>query len=495
MKKPIRITAILLALAFCLTTIGAAVNPLSYPKLKAWNPTTGAPLAGGKLYSFYPGGETPKNTYSDSGLTTANKNPVILDVYGEADVYLNGSTKLVLKTSADISVWTMDSVTTPNDYFIDAAAYGSNQAGIEAAKTAIGSNNRTLNLSAATWAITGDMTIPSNITLRMDQGAVLAISTGKTVTINGPLDAGPYQIFSCTSTRQVNFGPGAIAEAYPEWWGARADNSTDSLSGIQAAVNTGVKVVLAKGTYKLSGTLTFTALGALVPATGIIEGAGWQHTVLEFSNTTTPGIWIDYDNTVMATLNIKGMYICGPGGSSSGNIGISVPGGTDKSISSLIIENVLVSNWGGDGVFISANTGPVQLRDLYVFNTGGNGITITAHAVHGNPQDVTITGGAIQGAITGAALYVDGGTRTICGLSVYEVDIELPATSSKPCIYLRNVYGPVFHGVTASSWAKLSVLGDALVYLDDGVSGATFTNLYTHLSHQVMAHRYLMIFR
>ena len=221
----------------CLTTAANAVNPLSYPKFKGWNPATGTPLTGGKLYSYYPGGESPKNTFSDSGLITAHSNPVILDSYGEANVYLSGSTKLVLKTSAGVTVWTMDNVTTPNDYFIDAAAYGSNQAGIEAAITAIGANQRTLNLTPGNWSITGDMTIPSNITLKMDRGAVLAVATTKTVAINGTIEAGPYQIFSCTGTGKIVFGPGVTGEIYPEWWGAKGDGTTNSTTAITAAWN------------------------------------------------------------------------------------------------------------------------------------------------------------------------------------------------------------------------------------------------------------------
>ncbi len=284
MKKPLRIISILLALALCLTTTCAAVNPLSYPKFRAWDPTTGTPLAGGKLYTYYPGGESPKYTYSDSGLTTPNPLIITLNSNGEADVYLSGSTKLVLKTSTGASVWTMDSVTTPNDYFIDAAAYGSNQAGIEAAITAIGANNRTLNISPGTWSITGDMIIPSNIALRMDKGAVLAIAAGKTVTINGALDAGPYQIFSGTGTAVLG---SLVYVQYGEWTGSSGINIitaasiqnqqyvaataggtvdiiTASVTPIPAALVNNLKVCIEASGANTSATPTFNlnALGA-----------------------------------------------------------------------------------------------------------------------------------------------------------------------------------------------------------------------------------------
>lgn len=287
MRKPLRTISILLALVLCLATTCAAVNPLSYPKFRAWDPTTGAPLAEGKLYSYYPGGETPKNIYSDSGLTTAHpNNPLTLNSNGEATIYLSGSTKLVLKTSTGASVWTMDSVTTPNDYFIDAAAYGSNQAGIEAAITSIGANNRTLNISPGTWSITGDMVIPSNIALRMDNGAVLAIATTKTLTINGSLEAGLYQIFSCIGTGKVVFGDGAVDFVRCEWWGAVPNGTTDCLSAMQAAVDSfpvsatsqptitsGGKLCLATGKYKITGPLTIGTTSRNVTLEGVNSGA------------------------------------------------------------------------------------------------------------------------------------------------------------------------------------------------------------------------------
>jgi hypothetical protein len=70
----------------------------------------GAPLAGGKLYSYEAGTSTPKDTYTDASGGTPNANPVVLDASGRATVFLSGSYKFTLKTSADVEIETTDNV-------------------------------------------------------------------------------------------------------------------------------------------------------------------------------------------------------------------------------------------------------------------------------------------------------------------------------------------------------------------------------------------------
>lgn len=72
----------------------------------------GAPYSGGKLYFYESGTSTPLDTYSDEALTTPNANPVVLDSAGRTGaIFIKGqSYKVVLKTSADVTVWTADPV-------------------------------------------------------------------------------------------------------------------------------------------------------------------------------------------------------------------------------------------------------------------------------------------------------------------------------------------------------------------------------------------------
>jgi microcystin-dependent protein len=72
----------------------------------------GAPLAGGKLYTYQSGTTTPQATYTDSAGGTPNANPVVLDANGEAAVWADPSLsyKFVLKNSSDVTQWTVDNV-------------------------------------------------------------------------------------------------------------------------------------------------------------------------------------------------------------------------------------------------------------------------------------------------------------------------------------------------------------------------------------------------
>jgi len=77
--------------------------------------SSGAPLASGKLYSYAAGTSTPLATYTDQGLGTANANPTILDSAGRAPIWVEDGVayKVVLKDSADVTIWTADNVSVP----------------------------------------------------------------------------------------------------------------------------------------------------------------------------------------------------------------------------------------------------------------------------------------------------------------------------------------------------------------------------------------------
>lgn len=82
----------------------------------------GAPLTGGKLHTYAAGTTTNQPTYTSSSGGTAHANPIVLDsagrVPGGSEVWLtNGQQyKFVLKTSADVQIWSVDNIAGINDF-------------------------------------------------------------------------------------------------------------------------------------------------------------------------------------------------------------------------------------------------------------------------------------------------------------------------------------------------------------------------------------------
>lgn len=72
--------------------------------------SAGAPLVGGRLYTYDAGTNTPRATYQDAAGTVPNTNPVILDARGEATIFWSGAYKVVLRDAADVTLWTVDNV-------------------------------------------------------------------------------------------------------------------------------------------------------------------------------------------------------------------------------------------------------------------------------------------------------------------------------------------------------------------------------------------------
>ena len=134
----------------------------------------------------------------------------------------------------------------------------------------IDTDTATLHVPVGTHSIAADLAVPANIALKPVRGAIFAVATTKTLTIIGPLEAGPYQIFSCTGTGKVALSPGSTRIAYPEWWGAKGDGSTDDSAALQAALTAMEKV----GTIQLLAKQYNFATGLEKPYQCNLVGAG-----------------------------------------------------------------------------------------------------------------------------------------------------------------------------------------------------------------------------
>ena len=163
-------------------------------------------------------------------------------------------------------------VTEPGAVWTDIRAYTS----LTAAIADIGATESTLLISKDI-TLGASVVIPSTITLKNTQGSVITLGAYN-LTIQGALDVPPRQIFNQNSTGEVINDSSQIREAYAEWWGADASDSTDDLAAVQAAIDfmqgkystskfTSGKVQLLGGTYTIAGTID-------IDAAVIIQGEG-----------------------------------------------------------------------------------------------------------------------------------------------------------------------------------------------------------------------------
>jgi len=85
-------------------------------------------------------------------------------------------------------------------------------------------------------------------------GASLSIGASQVVTLSYSPQAGRSRIFAGAGS--VTFTAAALADAFPEWWGAKT-GGTDCVAGITAAVASGMKRLLfASGAYTVLSTVT-----------------------------------------------------------------------------------------------------------------------------------------------------------------------------------------------------------------------------------------------
>lgn len=145
------------------------------------------PLNGGKIYIYDTGTTTPKTTYTDRARTIAHTHPIVADADGYvAPVYPpDGTYKITVTDSADVTQWTADDQQGP----LDLSGFSTSGSGITEPVTYV----TTTHSQAATdygtiWACdaTGgafDFNVPSAVSKAGQQFTVLNTGTANRVTV------------------------------------------------------------------------------------------------------------------------------------------------------------------------------------------------------------------------------------------------------------------------------------------------------------------------
>ncbi len=475
LSKYLIIVSILLS--FFLITPAFSSTLLPYPRFKATD-SSGVPYAGGKVYTYRAGTSTSKVTYSNMGCTTANANPVILDANGEATIWLKGNYKIILKTPADVTVWTLDNVQGMGGsggadcLYADASEVDQGVTGlgntIKAFVDTLGANYGSICLdhvsgATSTYTVTTPLTIPANVRLKISDGARLTKSGAGTMTINGPFEAGLYQGFSGFAAGDITFGPGSVKEAYPQWWGATAlaaanhSATTATTLAIQAMFKSGAnRGVIPDGYYMIDADTTQPGEvrpGLSLPSNfELVLEAGTFLQAINMAANPSYAILLIWDKS---------------------NVVIHGNGGTLIGDSDYVASKTLTPSTGGVGLWILGSTN-VWVYDLNATKVWGDGISVGYDDLNSpwpESQNVNLINcnatvnyrngasiiGAIGGGIYGGKYSSNDGTSPESGIDVEPNADKDPGAPVTPSV----VSDFTVRGVTAASNAADGIMVNA----------------------------------
>ncbi len=170
----------------------------------------GAPLAGGRIFTYTAGTTTPEATYTSISGATAHPNPIVLNSEGRvpAEIWLTESVsyKFILQNAAGVQIGTYDDISGVNDLTVSGISW----ANVTGTPTTLAGYGITDALSAATAAstyapiasptFTGTALIPDNaptntnypigyreapLNSKTTGYTLIASDAGKTILMNG----------------------------------------------------------------------------------------------------------------------------------------------------------------------------------------------------------------------------------------------------------------------------------------------------------------------
>jgi hypothetical protein len=318
------------------------------PKLQFFG-TDGNPLVGGKVYTYAAGTTTPLATYVDSAGVTVNTNPIILDTRGEANIWLTSAAyKLVLRTSTDTLIWTVDNITS-NAYLIgllDAfKADLANTSDVAKGDALVGfkQSNATGILTNAVGR-TVHQKLQETVSV-FDFGAKGDGTTDDTTAVQNALNSGAGNVYFPTGTYKIATGLTVACSIYGDGQGKSTISSTAtidymlSVSGRRVISNLSIM-----GNGSQSACVKLTGANGTLLQTCQIEGAKYDN--VSFASTG------NNSSSVIDTCLIRNCgttYTTGTASGSSGSTTVTISGAAN--LTTLGIRS------GVDYVYFSGDAG------------------------------------------------------------------------------------------------------------------------------------------
>src|SRR5574343_566202 len=244
--------------------------------------SNGDPLSGGKVYTYYAGTTTPLASYTTQAGNVANANPVILDAAGRAAIWFGPyAYRVILKTSADVTVWDVDNVQIGGTTQVAEQTFvaTAGQTTFTLTEFDYTPGNKSLNVFMNGLALrrSVDFTETSSTVFTLINNA----DDGDEIVARAGEDLGANVANDASTVVYTPSGVGAVAtnvqarlrEFYSVTdFGAVGDGVTDDSADIQAAITAvsvagGGELVFPPGTYGIGATVT-------IPSNVHLSGAG-----------------------------------------------------------------------------------------------------------------------------------------------------------------------------------------------------------------------------
>lgn len=266
---------------------------------------------------------------------------------------------------------------------VDASAYPSLNAAVAA------SAGKTIIIEAPE-TLTASLVVPADVSVKIVKGGALKKAADFTVTINGPFEAGLYQVFSGFNAGEVRFANGSVKEVYPQWWGANVSSS------INNALRSFGLVRVPQGVYLIDAEIQVPANTVLKGERGSVFKRPVSTVYPRSSMIVNERFTLDPPAYGDANIVIDGIEIDGNKGGnqqSHGN-GIYI-----RSAQQVLIKNCTIYNNGktawtgmGQGILLS-NVKDGRIEGNEVYGNDGDGINlytknidiaVSSNSVHDN---------------------------------------------------------------------------------------------------------------
>ena len=350
----------------------------------------GTPLSGGKLYTYASGTVTDQATYSDAGLTIANANPVVLDSAGRANIFLAAATyKFVLKTSADVTLWTIDGVAAASPFSANLDVPGTagealSEGNVVYLSTGAGGTTagRWYKADADAAATSSAANAIGMVPTAMASGATGSIRLqGRITGLSGLTPGAPYYVSTTAGALT------AVAPTFARFVGP-ADSATSIV--VSGALNGGIGVFT---TLTVTGTATF-------------QGAIVSDAVTDSTSTLTGAIQTDGGLGVVKALWVGGLANVAGAVTMQSTLAVTgVATLTAAPIVSALTASLPVFSNGSKALVSNAMTGT---GDVVMSASPTMTGTITAAAI--TASGVITANGGVTGNVTGNVSGSSGST-------------------------------------------------------------------------------------